>query len=159
MIEWPAIVLVMGLGAGDCLHPPPSTLNLRCRATGSSHLAPARVVQYDWRMNATDPSPTVAAARRDAVLATDPPRDDWFGEDKFQHFFMSLALTHLAYGSARLAGLDRRPALVAAGGVSGAAGLWKEWYDLRRGSIFSVKDLVWDAAGIAAGLVAMRATL
>jgi uncharacterized protein YfiM (DUF2279 family) len=88
----------------------------------------------------------------------DPPRDAWFAEDKLKHYFMSLAATNLAYGGARLVGLERRPALFAAAGAAGAAGLWKEWYDHHRGRPFSVRDLVWDAAGVATGVVAMRAT-
>jgi uncharacterized protein YfiM (DUF2279 family) len=93
-----------------------------------------------------------------AVQAADPPHDPWFAEDKLKHYFMSLAATNLAYGGARLVGLERRPALFAAAGAAGAAGLWKEWYDHRRGGLFSVRDLVWDAAGVATGVVAMRAT-
>src|SRR5690625_395042 len=79
--------------------------------------------------------------------------DRWFAEDKAQHFFLSFALTNAGYGGARLVGISHRPALVTAGVATAAAGLGKEIYDERAGSGFSVKDLVWDGIGIAAGII------
>lgn len=86
-----------------------------------------------------------------AVPALAPP-DRWFGEDKVQHFFFSLAITNLSYGTARLVGMDRGGAQVTAGLTAGAAGVGKELYDLSTNGHFSLKDLTWDGAGIAAGL-------
>jgi uncharacterized protein YfiM (DUF2279 family) len=78
--------------------------------------------------------------------------DRWFAEDKVQHLFLSFAVTNLTYGSARLVGMDSGPALVTAGVTAGAAGIGKEIYDYSTGGHFSLRDLVWDGAGIAAGL-------
>lgn len=89
-----------------------------------------------------------------AGFAPAPPAPDrWFAEDKFQHFFLSMAITNLSYGTARLVGIDRGPATVAAGLTAGAAGIGKEIWDGRQGGHFSLKDLAWDGAGIATGLV------
>lgn len=86
-----------------------------------------------------------------AVPAPASP-DPWFGEDKVQHFFFSLALTNLSYGTARLVGMERGAALATAGITASAAGVGKELYDRSATGHFSLKDLVWDGAGIAAGL-------
>lgn len=86
------------------------------------------------------------------VAPVPPPPDEWFAEDKVQHFFFSFALTNLSYGTARLVGMDRGAAAVTAGVTAGAAGIGKEIYDRSTGGHFSYKDLVWDGAGIAAGL-------
>lgn len=81
-----------------------------------------------------------------------PPPDRWFAEDKVQHFFFSFAITNFSYGTARLVGMDRGPATLTAGLTAGAAGVGKEFYDRAHGGRFSLKDLVWDGAGIATGL-------
>jgi uncharacterized protein YfiM (DUF2279 family) len=97
-----------------------------------------------------------AAARARAQ----PPRpgDAWIGEDKIQHFVMSYAVAVFIDAGARTAGVDERTARV--GAVSGAllAGVLKEWYDRARGGIFSYRDLVWDAAGVATGMLVIRAS-
>jgi uncharacterized protein YfiM (DUF2279 family) len=85
-----------------------------------------------------------------APVPTTPDR--WFAEDKVQHLFLSFAVTNLTNGTARLVGIDRGPAQVTAGLTAGAAGIGKELYDASTGGHFSFKDLVWDGAGIAAGL-------
>ncbi len=81
------------------------------------------------------------------------PEDAWFAEDKLRHFFLSFAVTGMAFGTIRTTGLDGAPALLLAGAAAGAAGLWKEFYDRSIGRPFSRKDLVWDGLGIAAGLI------
>ncbi len=78
--------------------------------------------------------------------------DDWIAEDKLQHFTMSFAATAFAYAGARTA-LDSDAALISAGVVALAAGIGKEIHDARRGQHFCVRDLVWDAAGVALGIV------
>lgn len=85
------------------------------------------------------------------VPAPEPP-DRWFAEDKLQHFFISFAVTNFSYGTARLVGIDHRPALITAGLTAGAAGIGKEFHDQSRGGPFSMKDLAWDGVGVAAGL-------
>jgi uncharacterized protein YfiM (DUF2279 family) len=105
-----------------------------------------------WLVSAiTAPGPQ-APVPVDAV-----PRDAWFGEDKVRHFLMSYAIVALTYGGARAVGLDREPATVGALATGAVAGVLKEVSDARRGEIFSVRDLVWDAAGLAAGLLVIQA--
>jgi uncharacterized protein YfiM (DUF2279 family) len=78
--------------------------------------------------------------------------DRWFAQDKVLHFTASFGGFNLAYGALRTAQLGREPAMVGATAIAGAAGLWKEWRDRRRGAGFSARDLVWDGLGIVAGL-------
>jgi uncharacterized protein YfiM (DUF2279 family) len=86
------------------------------------------------------------------------PRDPWFGEDKARHFGMSYAITTFTSGGARLAGAGDAAALPAALVVAGVAGIGKEVYDRRAGGLFSYRDLVADAVGIAAGVLVLRAS-
>src|SRR5690606_31076676 len=79
--------------------------------------------------------------------------DRWFGEDKFRHFFMSVAVTNLSFAAARTVGVPGTPALIAAGAVSVAAGIGKEFHDLNNGRPFSRRDLVWDGLGTGVGLI------
>jgi uncharacterized protein YfiM (DUF2279 family) len=81
--------------------------------------------------------------------------DRWVAEDKLQHFAASFAATSMTYGGARSL-LDRRAARVAAGSVALALGVAKEIADARRGGPFSLKDMAWDAAGVALGLALAR---
>lgn len=87
----------------------------------------------------------------DAPVASAPQEDLWLAEDKIRHFTVSTAATTMGYGAARIA-LDRDEALLAATATALALGVGKEVVDLRRGGPFSLKDLVWDAAGIAVGV-------
>lgn len=85
------------------------------------------------------------------------PEDRWLAEDKGKHFFMSYAVTVLGYAALRTVGLGGTGAVAGAAGVAAVAGLGKEARDRRSGGRFSVKDLVWDAAGIGAGVaIAVR---
>ena len=85
------------------------------------------------------------------AAATGASRGDrWIAEDKARHFALSFAATSMAYGGARL-GLDPGPGRRAAAGVALLLGLGKELVDLRNGGPFSLKDLAWDAAGVALG--------
>jgi uncharacterized protein YfiM (DUF2279 family) len=89
----------------------------------------------------------------------EPPRDPWFSEDKLMHFAASFAATTLAASAARSAGLDRGGSTVAGAIAAGGVGVWKEIEDHRRpGGFFSTRDLVWDAAGIAAAALLMQRT-
>lgn len=78
--------------------------------------------------------------------------DRWLAEDKLQHFAMSFAVTGMAYGAGR-AVLEPDPARSAALGLALVLGLGKELADVRRGDGFSLKDLAWDAAGVALGII------
>lgn len=84
--------------------------------------------------------------------------DPWFGPDKVRHFFTSAAAQSLAYGALRSADVDHRESLLGASIVTALLGLGKELSDRRRGYGFSVKDLVWDAAGAAAMSVMLANT-
>ncbi len=96
-------------------------------------------------------------ARDDAVRRAWQQRNDrWFAADKLRHFFASYGAVAIGYGSARLVGIEREEGLrlaVAGGAVAGVA---KEWSDVRSGGPFSVRDLVWDAAGIATAYALLR---
>jgi uncharacterized protein YfiM (DUF2279 family) len=85
--------------------------------------------------------------------AGDPPRDAWFAEDKYKHFAAAFAATTLSASAARTAGLERDASLRLGAATGAAFSLWKEIEDHRRpGGYFSVRDLVWDAAGVGAGV-------
>jgi uncharacterized protein YfiM (DUF2279 family) len=82
------------------------------------------------------------------------PEDRWIAEDKFKHFFNSYVATVLAASGARVAGLDARQSLAVGVGVGAGAGVWKEIRDARLpGGSASVRDLVWDFAGVGVGAV------
>jgi uncharacterized protein YfiM (DUF2279 family) len=93
-----------------------------------------------------------------ALQAGNAPRvDHWLAEDKIRHFGMSFAVTAFTYASARTV-LDPDPALAVAGSAAIIAGIGKEIHDVRAGQFFSLKDLVWDLAGVAVGLVLVHST-
>lgn len=94
---------------------------------------------------------TPAAAQR-----AERPRfhDAWHGEDKVKHLVASAAMTGMAYGGSRVV-FDSGQSIPIAIGLAAAAGLLRELHDGRDGR-FSYKDLVWDAAGIAAGFLWIR---
>lgn len=85
-----------------------------------------------------------------------PAGDAWFGFDKVQHFTFSFLLTVGGqYVLVNKADLGEGPALPVSAGISAGIGLAKEVYDHRRpgGTGFSVPDMAWNAAGIAAASV------
>lgn len=86
-----------------------------------------------------------------ACAGEPPARDAWFAEDKLRHFTVSAAATTVGYGGARFL-LDAEPAAVTAGSIALGLGIAKELMDVRAGGPFSLKDLIWDAAGVALGL-------
>ena len=87
-----------------------------------------------------------------------PPMDPIFGEDKIKHFMASFVVSSLAATGARAAGVDRRGSLVMAVGIGAASGVLKEIHDSRRGQIFSVRDLLWDLAGVGSSAMLFDAT-
>jgi uncharacterized protein YfiM (DUF2279 family) len=94
---------------------------------------------------------TIPPAVSRAVAMSPPGEDAWIAEDKLQHFGMSFAATAFAYAGARSM-IEPDPALVVAGSAALLAGVAKEIHDVRAGRGFSLKDLAWDAAGVALGL-------
>jgi uncharacterized protein YfiM (DUF2279 family) len=101
-----------------------------------------------------------APSLREAMLATDaappPPQqnDRWIALDKAQHFtFSALFVLAGQYVLTDKAGLSEGEALPIACGGALALGLAKEVADANRPRhpLFSWKDLVADAAGVAVG--------
>lgn len=82
--------------------------------------------------------------------------DHWLGSDKFRHVWVSFAVTSFTFAGASAAGIDGDAALTIAIPVGAIAGLGKEVHDRRRGEIFSARDLVADAVGIAAAWFLLR---
>jgi uncharacterized protein YfiM (DUF2279 family) len=79
-----------------------------------------------------------------------PGGDRWFGADKAKHFFLAAFVQSAWYSALRTAHVNNTAALSGATAVAGAVSVGKEVHDRRSGSIFSVRDLTWDAAGMAA---------
>ena len=78
------------------------------------------------------------------------PGDNWFAPDKVQHFFSSAFVQSMSYGALRTTGVSHGAALAAASVTSAAVGVGKEVHDLHAKGEFSVRDLMWDAAGAGA---------
>jgi len=76
-----------------------------------------------------------------------PPRDAWFGADKLKHFFVAAFTQSVAYTALQSARVRHDHALAGAWAVTAAASVAKELHDKRTTGLFSVRDLVWDAAG------------
>lgn len=97
----------------------------------------------------------VSRSARVALLALSFPFavDGWFGADKMKHFFMSAFIQSMAYSSARAVGASHDGAFVSATAATVGFGIGREIYDGRVKRAFSYKDLVWDGAGLAAGIV------
>src|SRR5215210_3417964 len=86
-------------------------------------------------------------------------RDSWFGIDKIKHFFISAFVESISYSALQAAHVKRRPALVAAIGLTAGIGVARELHDRKKpGNRFSYKDLTWDALGITAGAVMLNHT-
>jgi uncharacterized protein YfiM (DUF2279 family) len=90
-----------------------------------------------------------AAQRPDSVRS----RDGWFGADKVKHFFVAAFTQSVTYAALQAARVRHDRALAGAWAVTGAASVAKELYDRRTTGVFSVRDLVWDAAGAASASV------
>jgi len=75
------------------------------------------------------------------------PRDHWFGADKLKHFFVAAFTQSVAYSALQAARVRHDHALAGAWGVTAAVSVAKEIHDRRTTGLFSVRDLVWDAAG------------
>lgn len=81
-----------------------------------------------------------------AVTVAAPP-DHWFGADKLKHFFVSALTQSATYSVLQASRVKHDRALAAAWTVTAAVSVAKEVHDLRTTGLFSVRDLVWDAAG------------
>lgn len=81
------------------------------------------------------------------ALAASPPDDHWFGPDKLKHFFVAAFTQSVTYSALQASRARHDQALVAAWAVTAAMSVAKEAHDRRTTGLFSVRDLVWDAAG------------
>lgn len=79
-----------------------------------------------------------------------PPKDHWFGADKLKHFFLAAFTQTVTYSALQAAKVGRAPALASATAVTAAVSVAKEVHDRRTTGLFSLRDLVWDAAGTGA---------
>lgn len=79
-----------------------------------------------------------------------PRRDPWFGADKLKHFFVAAFTQSVAYSALQASGVKHDQALAGAWAVTATASIAKELSDRRTTGLFSVRDLVWDAAGAGA---------
>ncbi|MGI5865733.1 MAG: hypothetical protein ACOX6T_27230 [Myxococcales bacterium] len=79
--------------------------------------------------------------------------DPWFGKDKALHFGVSALLAGGGYALGALACEEEWAPWVAGAGLALGAGAAKELYDLAGGGSASFRDLAWDAAGMAVGLL------
>lgn len=84
------------------------------------------------------------------------PGDRWMGEDKMKHFVTSFAATTISASGARLIGMDARTSAWVGAGSGATLGILKEVKDHRDSAgQASMRDIVWDAAGVAAGTAVM----
>lgn len=74
-------------------------------------------------------------------------QDSWFGVDKLKHFFVSAFIQSVSYSALRSVDAGHREAMLGAACVTTLFAVGKEVHDVRSGSFFSTRDLVWDAAG------------
>jgi putative lipoprotein len=85
-----------------------------------------------------------------ALSLTTPPPDKWFGSDKLKHFFMAAFTQSVAYSALQAARVRHDQAVAGAWAVTATVSIAKEIHDRRSYGLFSVRDLVWDAAGAGA---------
>jgi len=90
-----------------------------------------------------------------ALSLTGPP-DNWFGPDKLKHFFVGAFTQSVAYSALQLGRVRHDRALAGAWAVTAAVSIAKEVHDKRSYGLFSVRDLVWDAAGAGAATLVIR---
>ena len=87
-----------------------------------------------------------------------PRGDSWFGADKAKHFFTAAFVQTLSFGALRSVGMSYVGAIAGATVLSSGVSVGKEVRDRSSGGVMSVKDVTWDAAGIAAATVLLRRT-
>lgn len=76
--------------------------------------------------------------------------DRWFARDKAQHFFMAAFIQTSAFGALRTVGLSRGASIAGATAATSAVSVGKELWDRTHHGDPSLKDLTWDALGMAA---------
>jgi uncharacterized protein YfiM (DUF2279 family) len=82
-----------------------------------------------------------------SVRLQDRAPDRWFGRDKWNHFAAAAVVQSVGYAAFHRGDTSRSAAMWRAAGVTATISLGKEVFDRASGRDFSVRDLVWDAAG------------
>lgn len=79
-------------------------------------------------------------------------KDDWTSSDKYKHFLISTALSAAIANAAKSDSRDNCEAALIGFSVTLTLGAAKESYDKRKKkTLYSGKDMVWNAAGSAVG--------
>ena len=81
-----------------------------------------------------------------AMSLTAPP-DKWFGSDKLKHLLVAAFTQSVSYSALQVAHVRHDRAVAGAWLVTATVSVAKEVHDRRSYGLFSVRDLVWDAAG------------
>ena len=84
--------------------------------------------------------------------------DPWLSPDKAKHFFASVFVESVSFSVLRASHASRSTALAGATIFSLGVGAGREIYDYYHPGTPSLKDLAWDAAGIAAAAIALHQT-
>ena len=90
------------------------------------------------------------------ALQLSHPPDRWFGPDKLKHFFVAAFTQSVAYSALQATHVRHRQAMTAAWAVTATVSVAKELHDRRTTGLFSVRDLVWDAAGAGAATLLLE---
>ena len=78
--------------------------------------------------------------------------DEWFAKDKYTHFLLSTAISAAIANAAKNNSNENCDAALIGFSVTLTLGAAKETYDKRKkGTFYSYRDMVWDAAGSATG--------
>jgi putative lipoprotein len=93
------------------------------------------------------------------ALALQHPPDAWFGPDKIKHFFIAGFTQSVSYSLLQAGRMSPDRALAGAWAVTAAVSVAKEVRDRRSYGLFSVRDLVWDAAGAGVATLIIRRTV
>lgn len=107
---------------------------------------PRRTLSSELRLLPSERVPGEPWREEQQQALTDP----WFGPDKVRHFFTAAAAQALGYAALRSVDVEHDGSLIGASILTAVLGVGKELSDRRKGYGFSVRDLVWDAAGAAA---------
>ena len=84
--------------------------------------------------------------------------DRWLGADKAKHFLLAGFAQSVGYASLRVSGAPHGGATIGAAGVTISLATLKELRDRRTYGHFSVRDLVWSAAGAGAAAALLSRT-
>ena len=79
-------------------------------------------------------------------------KDDWFADDKYKHFLLSTAISAAVANTAKDESRDNCEAALIGFSVTLTLGAAKESYDKRKKkTMYSERDMVWNAAGSVVG--------